>query len=357
SPNYPDNYPQNIDCVWVVTVPNGEAVQLDFEGDFFIEPSSRYADCLYDYLELRDGATSDATLIARLCGQERPSTHKSTGTTMYLRFRTDNSFAHKGFKVKYSIATCGGRYFGQSGVLHSPGFPDANYPDNSECEWYLQGPTGHYLTISFTSFHLQDSEDCTSDYCCLLPLDSDSLDVGCGRTVRPHGSFMNQGGSLSTVFTSWHYTSQCGGDLNAASGTISSPNYPNLYPHYRFCTWRITVPVGRRVTLTIIDLRLEQHVGCNLDSVCNFDSVTIMNGASTSSPVLGRYCGTNSPGTVHSGSNKLLVVFISDHSVVKGGFYATWSTDSTGEFLFWSLKCRTSLSLSLFIYIYIYIYL
>uniref|UniRef100_A0A3B4B219 CUB domain-containing protein n=1 Tax=Periophthalmus magnuspinnatus TaxID=409849 RepID=A0A3B4B219_9GOBI len=31
SPGYPQNYPQNIDCVWVITVPNGEAVQLDFE--------------------------------------------------------------------------------------------------------------------------------------------------------------------------------------------------------------------------------------------------------------------------------------------------------------------------------------
>lgn len=41
SPNFPQNYPQNIDCVWVVTVPNGEAVQIDFEDDFYIEPTSR----------------------------------------------------------------------------------------------------------------------------------------------------------------------------------------------------------------------------------------------------------------------------------------------------------------------------
>ena len=42
SPNYPQNYPQNIDCVWVITVPNGEAVQIDFEEDFYIEPTTRY---------------------------------------------------------------------------------------------------------------------------------------------------------------------------------------------------------------------------------------------------------------------------------------------------------------------------
>lgn len=43
SPNYPQNYPQNIDCIWVIIVPNGEAVQIDFEDEFYIEPSTRYS--------------------------------------------------------------------------------------------------------------------------------------------------------------------------------------------------------------------------------------------------------------------------------------------------------------------------
>lgn len=60
---------------------------------------------------------------------------------------------------------------------------------------------------------------------------------------------------------------ECGGDLNAPSGTISSPNYPNLYPHNRLCRWKITVPQGRRVTLTFNDLRLEDHNSCTFDYV------------------------------------------------------------------------------------------
>lgn len=56
SPNYPQNYPQNIDCIWVITVPNGEAVQIDFEDQFYIEPTSRYTFtfssgcCIYTFL-------------------------------------------------------------------------------------------------------------------------------------------------------------------------------------------------------------------------------------------------------------------------------------------------------------------
>lgn len=60
---------------------------------------------------------------------------------------------------------------------------------------------------------------------------------------------------------------ECGGDLNAPSGTISSPNYPNLYPHNRLCRWKITVPQGRRVTFTFNDLRLEDHDSCAFDYV------------------------------------------------------------------------------------------
>ncbi|KAL0156415.1 hypothetical protein M9458_047661, partial [Cirrhinus mrigala] len=161
SPNYPSNYPQNIDCVWIVTVPNGEAVQLDFEGDFYIEPHSG---CMFDYVEVRDGPTLNADLIGRLCGNTRPSTQHSSGTNMYIRFRTDHSVTHIGFKAKYSIATCGGTYIGQNGIIKSPGYPDSNYPDNSNCEWYLEGPTGHYLTLTYTALDLQSSSDCNNDY-------------------------------------------------------------------------------------------------------------------------------------------------------------------------------------------------
>lgn len=59
--------------------------------------------CLYDYLEVRNGVSSNADLIAKLCGDTRPSTQHSTASAMYLRFRTDHIVTHKGFKAKYSI--------------------------------------------------------------------------------------------------------------------------------------------------------------------------------------------------------------------------------------------------------------
>ncbi|CAB1340813.1 unnamed protein product [Coregonus sp. 'balchen'] len=300
SPNYPQNYPQNVDCIWVITVPNGESVQIDFEDEFDIEPTSN---CFYDYIELLDGATSDADSMAKLCGNTRPSTQHSTGSTMYLRFRTDASITHKGFKAKYSIATCGGTYTGQSVTIKSPGFP-ANYPDNLACQWYLEGPTGHYLTLSYNNFSLQSTVDCNSDYVEIREYNASGRLLGkhCGNSMPTP---MDTGDSFAYVkFIS---DSMCGGELNAPSGTISSPNYPNLYPHSRTCRWEITVVPGRRVTLTINDLRLEG----TSSSSCYADYVDVLNGVAATAPHIQRLCGTVPTGyQVKSSGNTMTVVFL-----------------------------------------------
>ncbi|XP_016093659.1 cubilin [Sinocyclocheilus grahami] len=332
SPNYPSNYPQNIDCVWIITVPNGEAVQLDFEDEFYIEA---HTGCMYDYLEIRDGPTSDAVLMGRLCGNTRPSTQHSSGTTMYIRFRTDGSVTHIGFKAKYSIATCGGTYIGQSGIIRSPGYPDSNYPDNSNCEWYLEGPTGHYLTFTYTALDLQSSSNCNNDYVEIREYNASGRLLGkhCGNSVPTpldtgdsfaYVKFVSDGSGNAAGFSLLFEASveECGGDLNAPFGTISSPNYPNLYPHSRVCRWRITVPPGRRVTLTINDLRLEEH------GTCMFDYVEVINGLTPSAPHLGRLCGTVPAGTqLKSSGNTMLVIFSTDSSVSNGGFTADYSSE------------------------------
>ncbi|XP_028288640.1 cubilin [Parambassis ranga] len=333
SPNYPQNYPQNTDCTWVLTVPNGEAVRIDFEDEFYIEPTTS---CLYDYLEVRDGSTLNANLISRLCGNTRPSTQFSTGSFMLLRFRTDNSVTHKGFKLKYSIATCGGTFIGQTGMIHSPGFPQSNYPDSSTCEWYLEGPTGHYLILSYSNFSLQSSNGCSSDYVEVREYNASGRLLGrhCGSNLPAAMEtsdsfafvrFVSDSSENAAGFRLWFEASVevCGGQLNAPSGTISSPNYPNLYPHDRLCRWELVVPQGRGVTLTINDLRLEGS-----GSFCTFDYVEVINGLSADAPRLQRFCGTVPAGTqVRSSGNTMVVVFKTDASVSNGGFTASYSSD------------------------------
>ncbi|TNN61134.1 Cubilin [Liparis tanakae] len=337
SPNYPQNYPQNVDCIWVVSAPNGEAVQIDFEEDIYIETT---ASCVYDYLELRDGSTTNSDLISRLCGNNRPSTQHSAGSAMLLRFRTDSSVTHKGFKAKYSIATCGGTYIGQRGVIQSPGFPLSSYPSSSSCEWYLEGPTGHYLTLSYGNFSLQSSAGCTADYVEIREYNASGRVLGrhCGANLPAsmdssdsfaYVRFVSDGSGNAAGFRLSFEASveACGGELSAPSGTISSPNYPNLYPHSRVCRWELAVASGRRVTLTINDLRLEGS-----GTSCSFDYVEVLNGLVDDAPRLQRFCGSVPAGTqVRSSGNTMTVLFRTDASVSNGGFLASYSSEEAAE--------------------------
>lgn len=49
SPGYPDEYPSNKDCTWIITVPPGQQIMLNIT-DFDLE---RYIGCRYDWLEIR----------------------------------------------------------------------------------------------------------------------------------------------------------------------------------------------------------------------------------------------------------------------------------------------------------------
>ncbi|KAM4028087.1 cubilin isoform 1-T1 [Anomaloglossus baeobatrachus] len=331
SPNYPSPYPPNTDCVWTIIVPNGEAVQINFQDQFYIEASNN---CSSSYLELRDGADSSSRVLARLCGSSLPATYKSLGTAMYMRLRTDGSAPRAGFSAQYSIASCGGTHYGQSGIIQSPGYPTQNYPDAAMCEWFFSGPTGHYLIIRFESLDLQNSSSCLSDFVEIREYNASGKLLGtfCNNTIpenlRTSDSFAYvkfvSDGSVNAPGFRLHYEAsaeECGGDINGITGAIHSPNYPNLYPHNRACEWRITVPEGRRVTLTIHDLQLQDHQSCSEDYVA------VYNGYRHQSPLLEKLCGNLAPDTIiRSSGNTMKVSFITDGSVSSGGFQATFTS-------------------------------
>ncbi|XP_053569959.1 cubilin [Bombina bombina] len=333
SPKYPENYPQNADCAWTIIVPNSEAVQLDFKDQFYIEPSTN---CSSSYLELHDGTDTNKRLIAKLCGNtlQLPATYKSLGNVMYMRFRSDSGTTRTGFNAMYSIATCGGTLFGQSGIIQSPGYPTHNYPDSNLCEWYFNGPTGHYLTISFEALDIQKSTDCSIDYVEIREYNASGrlLGVFCNSTIPndlvtsdsfAYIKFVSDGSINATGFRLRFEASieECGGEYTGTTGTLSSPNYPNLYPHNRECQWRITVPEGKLVTLTINDLRIQDHPSCD------YDYVAIYNGFQDKSPMIVKLCNNVAPDTeVKSSGNTMKVIFVTDGSVSNGGFMATYTS-------------------------------
>ncbi|PVD35988.1 hypothetical protein C0Q70_02958 [Pomacea canaliculata] len=336
SPNYPNPYPHNVECIWIISAPANKKIQVDFELPFRLEQHSR---CRYDYIEFRDGGTQDSPVMnvghnnnSRICGDQLPGSVLSTGNALYVRFFTDVSVTSVGFKAEYKIATCGGRIFSVNGSITSPNYP-SNYESNSNCSWLVYGPVGHYLTFTFNAFNLESSTNCTNDFVEVreynetgnlllracgsnLPASFDTSDSYSYVLFVSNQNVVSSGFSLSFQAS----VEECGGDLTTPSGVFTSPNFPGLYAHSRVCEWKIIVQQDRRVTLTFDVFTLEES------SICAWDNIEVFNGIMPDSPRLGRFCGTNNPGVIESTGNTMRVRFRTDSSVSHGGFSARYTS-------------------------------
>ncbi|KAL5010260.1 hypothetical protein ScPMuIL_012565 [Solemya velum] len=337
SPNYPQRYLHNLDCTWIIMAPASETIQFDFE-DFQIEGGSG---CQYDFVRIRDGGTVSSPIIGTYCSSTQPNTTTTTGNIAFIRFRTDDSIPKRGFKLKYKIATCGGRFVGQRGEIRSPNYP-MNYDNNLDCEWYISVPIGHYITIEIQDLGLPSwsSNNCTNDFLEIREFNSTGElitqkcsmrdRVPAGVTLRSADNsvyihFQSDARQTAKGFKLKFEASieECGGDFTTPTGAFTSPNYPGYYPNPRRCEWRLRVQEGRRIRLTFDGFNIETNRYCNLDYV------KVYNGLLDDSPSIGKKCGTTIPEPIQSAQNEMRVVFVTRGSVTNRGFSVTY--DSLNE--------------------------
>lgn len=95
SPNFPDDYQPNKECTWKITVPSDYQVALKFQS-FEIE---NHDNCVYDFLEIRDGHDPTSPLIGVYCGYNIPEDIKSSSNKMWIKFVSDNSVQKAGFSA------------------------------------------------------------------------------------------------------------------------------------------------------------------------------------------------------------------------------------------------------------------
>uniref|UniRef100_A0AAR2JDA1 Metalloendopeptidase n=1 Tax=Pygocentrus nattereri TaxID=42514 RepID=A0AAR2JDA1_PYGNA len=149
----------------------------------------------------------------------------------------------------------------------------------------------------------------------------------------------------------------CGETLQDSMGNFSSPGYPNGYPSYTHCVWRISVTPGEKVShVSFCFVCLESALSTELRSQnlhffyeiqvrnsintticfllnfttmdlhdsCAYDYLEVRDGLSESSPLIGRFCGYDKPEDIRSTSNTLWMKFVSDGTVNKAGFAANF---------------------------------
>lgn len=110
-----------------------------------------------------------------------------------------------------------------------------------------------------------------------------------------------------------------------ASGSLKYPENEEPYEHNSRCAWLIQTNSSRVLNITFKSFELERPVG----QMCKFDWLQIHDGPSSSSHLIGRFCGSGLPrgtGNIISSQNSLYFWFRSDNSSSHDGFQLEWDT-------------------------------
>lgn len=95
SPNYPQVYEHDEDCVWVISAPEHTQIVLSFMA-FELENN-------FDYLYIRDGDTESSTLLHTLTNNEHSADVESSGNHLHIKFTSDSSIAKPGFYISWEF--------------------------------------------------------------------------------------------------------------------------------------------------------------------------------------------------------------------------------------------------------------
>ncbi|RZC35073.1 CUB, FXa inhibition and/or EGF CA domain containing protein, partial [Asbolus verrucosus] len=392
SPSYNTfNTVQNSEpCEWRITAASDERIILNIT-DLDIE---KHPDCNLGYVEVRDGYWHSSPLLERFCGLNRLNPVISTGNKMLVSYVDSNPKRNRGFIASYE-AVCGGDLFVESRTyLKSPGYPQP-YPLNKKCIWKIIVPEHQRVVLNFDVLDVEYQNNCLYDYVEIR--DSGLIDVHCkspfryivsrsnhllvkfvsDATIQKGGFVLRIDNEHDECASGDHQCAQdcintvgsyrcecwagyelasngrdcvvtCGGVITAPSGTISSPNFPNLYPPNKTCIWDIVTAHHNRITLnfTHFDIDGPSELQCfNKDSLKVANKM--MHSTKTSSGFCNNktlsfdikdyslseeriYCGNITPPMLHSETNALRLIFNSDSSGQRTGFAINYASALDG---------------------------
>lgn len=307
--NSPYSYNQDY-TVTLYPCERGKSVKLTFT-DFDLEGNAL---CSYDYLEFHNGPSASSPLIGKYCGTGTlgPFTSTDISGAITLVWHSDVSVTGRGFAADISnvcasllanagsdkilcestITALGGNQTASNGVAPytyvwspSTGLSDMNAANPIAT---ISGNASYQVMIT-------DSVGCTATDTIIIIISNDTAATylsNANKEIHTNGGrFYDSGGSGSAYQFNQDYTT-------------------TFYP---------CAIIGGKVNIQFNSFDLETS------STCAYDWMKIYNGSDVNSPLLGTWCGTNSPGTINAtnASGTLTVVFHSDYSVTGNGWDAT----------------------------------
>ncbi|XP_076018226.1 neuropilin and tolloid-like protein 1 [Genypterus blacodes] len=179
SPNYPEKYPPERECVYIIEASPRQCIDLFFDEKYSIEPSW---ECKFDHIEVRDGPFSFSPIIGRYCGQQSPAYVRSSGRYLYIKFVADGELEAIGFSARYNFTQdpdfkdlsllpalpfCDFELSGPEGVVESTQIAKEGLAVQTEavdCRWYIKAPPKEKIYLRFLEYEMQNSNECKRNF-------------------------------------------------------------------------------------------------------------------------------------------------------------------------------------------------
>ncbi|KAK6758663.1 hypothetical protein RB195_016095 [Necator americanus] len=220
-------------------------------------------------------------------------------------------------------------------ILSTPRYPGL-IPHSLDCQYTLRAPNGHRLkfTVNPENFKMESADDeCDCEECDWLeirdgptehaPLIGRYCNIYAPSTIYSTGNFLfvrirTDSFAASNGFTAVYELASCGGTVVLRPGvnhTLTSPNYPDVYPLHAECEWSVRTPNSHMVEARVV------HVGLTWNVNCSTDSFSIRDGNRTAPYLLEPQCNGRhlSKTDYRSASSEMTVQFRSNGTIQKAG--------------------------------------
>ncbi|XP_070576903.1 CUB domain-containing protein 2-like [Ptychodera flava] len=339
SPNYPDDYPSNEECIYYIQGDGSPNSRIELTFTRFTLSSS-------DKVVVYDGNDMDgSTVIGPFANEtdDQLPIIRSSGTSLTVRFTSEYYSRNEGFYAEYktvlSTSECGGIFTAITGTIASPYYPES-YPRNVNCYYFIIAPDDARILLQFQKFNL-DYRDNMYIYEGFAANDHHLIRSVSGRYPNLADVITDDHNVMLVHFGSGNYASgsgffakysrdMCGGTYSASinEGYILSPLYPKYQKNFfdiEDCYYTISVSDGNTIQMEFIDFSLEPCCA----------HLSIYDGRSDESPLIGEYTGYTLPSKIEStGTNLFLHYYGATYSSSRGFYlaYHNGTVDVDGPF-------------------------
>lgn len=312
SPNFPQNYPPNVDCEWIIELEYGNNIEIVvLEMDM-----EREANCSFDGFQVAHDAKFEH-LVTKLCHTTiEPVKITGQGHKLYVKFSSDNSDGGKGFKAAYKAVPtangCGGLFTIPTGTIMSPSYPK-NYGKDLFCEWTIRTHESHSLVYQLTDFDMEASDNCTKDSVAIYDtIFNKLLWEGCGSSLPNQTIFKSERNELMIRMKSdkdteakgfkGTFTTSCGAQI-ITNDMGEVKHYPTMVDSSENCTWILkSEDPLKHITIAFTDIHFNRYV-VECDS-----ELRVLDGDTIDAPLKLKVCSSKVPPAIVSNGNALTIV-------------------------------------------------